>query len=83
MIIALWESYFLYVYSDKGKNHGSSSTSLFIGRWVLPLSGLGGAFVLLIADSLTRFSTVELPVGAITALMGAPAFAYLLYRRSR
>lgn len=62
------------------------SIRLLVGhdyRWVLPLSGLGGAFVLLIADSLTRFSTVELPVGAITALMGAPAFAYLLYRRSR
>ena len=61
------------------------SVRLIVGhdyRWVLPLSGLGGAFVLLMADSLTRFSTVELPVGAITALMGAPAFAYLLHRRS-
>ncbi len=50
-------------------------------RAVLPLSALGGALVLTIADLLSRLGTVELPVGAITALLGSPLFLWLLYRR--
>lgn len=51
-------------------------------RWVLPLSAVGGAWVLAFADLLTRLGAVELPVGTITALLGSPVFVWLLYRRS-
>jgi len=51
-------------------------------RWVLPLSILGGAWVLLLADWLSRLGAIELPVGIVTALLGSPIFVWLLYRRS-
>ncbi|MGV0028475.1 FecCD family ABC transporter permease [Phormidesmis priestleyi] len=51
-------------------------------RWVLPLSAIAGAWVLTFADLLARLGTVELPVGAVTALLGSPLFIWLLYRRS-
>lgn len=51
-------------------------------RWVLPLSALAGAWVLTFADLLSRLGPVELPVGTVTALLGAPVFVWLLYRRS-
>ncbi len=51
-------------------------------RWVLPLSAVGGAFVLTLSDLLARLGAVELPVGTITALLGSPLFVWLLYRRS-
>jgi iron complex transport system permease protein len=47
-------------------------------RWLLPLSALGGAALLSGADLLTRLGSVELPVGIVTALMGAPFFGWLL-----
>ncbi|MEO0409906.1 MAG: iron ABC transporter permease [Cyanobacteria bacterium P01_A01_bin.135] len=50
-------------------------------RWVLPLSVLGGAWILLLADSLSRLGAIELPVGVVTALLGSPVFIWLLYRR--
>ena len=50
-------------------------------RLVLPFSTLGGAFVLAGADLLARIGPVELPVGGVTALLGAPVFIWLLYRR--
>lgn len=51
-------------------------------RAVLPLSAVGGALVLSFADLLSRLGAVELPVGAVTALLGSPLFIYLLYRRN-
>jgi iron complex transport system permease protein len=51
-------------------------------RWLIPLSALGGALVLSVADLLSRLGAVELPVGAVTALLGSPLFVWLLYRRS-
>ncbi|MDJ1185580.1 FecCD family ABC transporter permease [Roseofilum casamattae] len=51
-------------------------------RWLIPLSALGGALVLALADLLSRLGAVELPVGAVTALLGSPLFVWLLYRRS-
>ncbi|WKN43020.1 FecCD family ABC transporter permease [Tunicatimonas pelagia] len=49
-------------------------------RLVLPASALGGACLLLLADMLARtvVSPAELPIGAITAAVGAPFFIYLL-----
>jgi iron complex transport system permease protein len=53
-------------------------------RRILPLSVLGGAALLLLADVLARvlLAPQELPVGIITALAGAPFFLWLL-RRAR
>lgn len=51
-------------------------------RWVIPLSAAGGALVLTLADLLSRLGAVELPVGAVTALLGSPLFIWLLYRQN-
>lgn len=47
---------------------------------LLPASGLAGAIVLLLADTVARaaFDPRELPVGIVTALIGAPVFAALM-----
>ncbi len=50
-------------------------------RLVLPLSALGGAVLLAFADVIAR-SAGEIPVGIVTALIGAPFFIVLL-RRTR
>lgn len=58
---------------------------LFVGNnyyAVLPLSAVGGALLMTSADLVARLGAVELPVGAITSLLGAPFFVWLLYRRS-
>ena len=51
-------------------------------RLVLPFSAVGGALVLCAADLLARLGPIELPVGIVTSIMGAPVFMWLLYRRS-
>jgi iron complex transport system permease protein len=52
-------------------------------RITLPTAALGGALFVIIADTIARsvIAPRELPVGAITALIGAPLFIYLLKRR--
>lgn len=52
-------------------------------RALLPLSALVGAIFLLWADTAARtlFDPRELPVGIVTAIIGAPIFALLLSRR--
>lgn len=52
-------------------------------RWLLPASALGGALLLVVADTVSRvvLAPVELPVGLITALIGVPFFISLLQRR--
>jgi iron complex transport system permease protein len=47
---------------------------------VLPLSLLGGAGFLVLADTLARtvVSPSELPIGVVTALIGSPAFIWVL-----
>jgi iron complex transport system permease protein len=52
-------------------------------RVLLPAALLGGASFLAAADCIARVVAypVELPVGVITALTGAPFFLYLLLRR--
>lgn len=51
-------------------------------RTLLPTAALGGALILVISDTLARtvISPSELPVGAVTAVAGAPVFIYLLRR---
>lgn len=52
-------------------------------RWLIPASGLGGALLLLIADTLTRAVLPnEVPIGVLTALMGGPVFCWI-FARSR
>jgi iron complex transport system permease protein len=53
-------------------------------RVLLPLSALGGAILLVLADLASRVAlpSSELPVGAFTAILGVPFFLSLL-RRSR
>lgn len=52
-------------------------------RALLPLSALVGAIFLVWADTAARtlFDPRELPVGIVTAMIGAPVFALLLARR--
>jgi iron complex transport system permease protein len=54
-------------------------------RRVLPLSMLGGAAFLIIADLLARTlqSPAEIPIGVVTAFFGAPFFVFVLHRRVR
>jgi iron complex transport system permease protein len=51
-------------------------------RLVVPLSAFAGAIFVVLADTVSRTAIAprELPVGAITALIGAPLFIYLLKR---
>lgn len=53
-------------------------------RFVLPASSIIGAIVLVLFDSLSRFSfslwQTEIPVGALTALFLSPLFFFLLLR---
>jgi iron complex transport system permease protein len=52
-------------------------------RMLLPASALGGAIALVIADTIARtiVAPSELAVGAVTAIVGAPFFIYLLRRK--
>ncbi|HAF24532.1 MAG TPA: hypothetical protein DCK93_16790 [Blastocatellia bacterium] len=52
-------------------------------RVVIVASALAGAAFVIVADTVARtiIAPRELPVGAITALIGAPLFVYLLKRR--
>ncbi len=55
-------------------------------RVVLPLATLGGAILMVWADTLARSILPdgrELPVGIVTAFLGAPFFVYLLRRQQR
>lgn len=51
-------------------------------RSVIPFSALAGASFVVLADLIARVAIAprELPVGAITALIGAPVFIFLLRR---
>ncbi|MEK7829611.1 MAG: iron ABC transporter permease, partial [Acidobacteriota bacterium] len=51
-------------------------------RLVIPASALAGSLLVLLADTAARtvIAPRELPTGAITALVGAPVFIYLLLR---
>ncbi|MCA6998068.1 FecCD family ABC transporter permease [Dickeya solani] len=52
-------------------------------RWLLPGTTLGGALLLLLADTLARTLVVpaEMPVGLLTSLVGGPWFLWLILRR--
>jgi iron complex transport system permease protein len=50
---------------------------------LIPAAALSGAILLVVADTVARtvFAPVEMPVGAMTALIGAPFFIYKIARR--
>ena len=54
-------------------------------RAVVPASALFGGLLMVLADlaSRTLLAPQELPVGAVTALIGAPFFAYIYFHRKR
>ncbi len=54
-------------------------------RFLLPLTTFAGASLLILADTVARtlLAPTEIPVGIITAFVGAPFFLYLLRRRKR
>lgn len=54
-------------------------------RLIVPLSAIAGAIYMLWADTLARMllSPTEIPLGVITAFLGAPFFAYLLYKHKK
>jgi iron complex transport system permease protein len=54
-------------------------------RLVLPASLIGGPILLLLADLLARtlVAPTELPIGVVTALIGAPFFIFLLIRSNQ
>jgi iron complex transport system permease protein len=52
-------------------------------RTLLPLAALAGATLLVLADALARVAAapLELPVGALLAVLGAPYFLWMLWRK--
>ncbi len=54
-------------------------------RWLILMSAVGGAAFLILADLIARIALAptELPVGIVTALIGAPFFVFLLRQLKR
>jgi len=52
-------------------------------KYVIPMSFLFGGGLMVISDLISRtvFAPIELPVGAVTALIGAPFFAYVYFKK--
>ncbi|MFA5112863.1 MAG: iron ABC transporter permease [Candidatus Margulisiibacteriota bacterium] len=52
-------------------------------RYLLPIAALSGMLLMVVADALARtvLSPLEVPIGVIMSLVGAPFFLYLLRRR--
>ena len=54
-------------------------------RYVLPMSILFGGLFMIIADLIARtiVPSAEIPVGVISALIGAPFFAYVFFKKEK
>lgn len=57
----------------------------FVGtdyRYLLPASGLAGAMLLLFSDTAARMiaAPIVLPIGAITSVLGAPLFLWIIFK---
>ena len=54
-------------------------------RWLIPASAVLGGALMVLSDLAARtvLSPKELPVGAVTALIGAPFFAYVYFSRRK
>ncbi|MGM9536476.1 MAG: FecCD family ABC transporter permease [Intestinibacter sp.] len=53
-------------------------------RYVIPMSFVFGGCLMVVTDLIARsvFAPVELPVGAVTAIIGAPFFAYVYFKKA-
>ncbi len=63
--------------------HGVRAVAGNEQRTLLPASALSGAALLVVADAASRavLAPGELPIGAVTAAVGAPVFVWLLLRQ--
>ncbi len=54
-------------------------------RVLLPFSAMGGAVFMVVCDTIARsiIPPIEIPVGAITSILGTPYFNYLLYKNKK
>ncbi|HEY9061700.1 MAG TPA: iron chelate uptake ABC transporter family permease subunit [Pseudobacteroides sp.] len=54
-------------------------------RSLLPFSAVGGALFMVICDTISRSAAapMEIPVGAVTSILGSPYFIYLLYKNKK
>ncbi|RCX20365.1 iron complex transport system permease protein [Fontibacillus phaseoli] len=54
-------------------------------RLIIPLSALGGGIFIMWSDLAARslLAPTEIPLGVITAFVGAPFFAFLLYKKKK
>lgn len=54
-------------------------------RVLIPFSALGGSIFMIVCDTLARtlIPPMEIPVGAITSVFGAPYFIYLLFKNKK
>jgi len=54
-------------------------------RLLLPMSAIGGALYVMWSDTIARslLAPTEIPLGVVTAFIGAPFFAYLLIRNKK
>ena len=54
-------------------------------KYVLPMSFIFGGCLMIVTDLISRtvVSPSELPVGAVTAIIGAPFFAYVYFKKAR
>jgi len=52
-------------------------------RWMLPLSGVLGALLIVVADTIARTldPPSEIPLGLFSAALGAPFFLWLVMQR--
>ena len=53
-----------------------------IRRYLIPFSAVVGAGFLAVSDALARIMPTELPVGVVTASLGAPLLIFLVLRRT-
>ena len=53
-------------------------------KGLIPISALGGALLLVVADTLSRtlIPHTELPIGILISVIGAPAFVYLMIKQT-
>jgi iron complex transport system permease protein len=53
--------------------------------FLIPASALAGAFMMEVIDVIARYviSPAELPIGIITAVIGAPVFLWILLRQQK
>jgi iron complex transport system permease protein len=52
-------------------------------RYTIPTASICGALLLLVADSISRVlvSTVSIPIGVVTSLIGVPFFLWLIIKK--